>query len=62
LEDYAGNFGIRLLTEGFIMYKTTQKLDEKDLFPSFIFFDIWMFFYYLFFATSIFKKPAKKWK
>ena len=55
-------FGIRLLTEGFIMYKTTQKLDEKDLFPSFIFFDIWMFFYYLFFATSIFKKPAKKWK
>lgn len=55
-------FGIRILTEGIIIYKATQKLDEKDLFPWFVAFDIWMFFYYLFFATSIFKKPAKKWK
>lgn len=55
-------FGIRLLVQGFIIFKTTQKLDEKDLFPWFVFFDVWMFFYYLFFATSVFKKPAKKWK
>ncbi|HSN09307.1 MAG TPA: glycosyltransferase [Hanamia sp.] len=55
-------FGIRFVVQAFIIFKTTQKLDEKDLFPWFLFFDVWMFFYYLFFATSIFKKPAKKWK
>ena len=55
-------FGIRFLIQAFVIFKTTYKLDEKDLFPLFVFFDIWMFFYYLFFATSIFKKPAKKWK
>lgn len=55
-------FGIRFLVQAFIIFKTTRKLDEKDLFPWFVFFDVWMFFYYLFFATSIFKKPAKKWK
>lgn len=55
-------FSVRLLVQAIIIFKTTQKLDEKDLFPWFLFFDVWMFFYYLFFATSIFKKPAKKWK
>src|SRR5665213_2540085 len=53
-------FGIRFLIQAFVIFKTTRKLDEKDLFPWFVFFDVWMFFYYLFFATSIFKKPAKK--
>jgi hypothetical protein len=48
--------------QAFVIFKTTNKLDEKDLFPWFVFFDVWMFFYYLFFATSVFKKPAKKWK
>ncbi len=57
-----GVFGVRFLVQAVIIFKTTQKLDEKDLFPWFLFFDVWMFFYYLFFATSIFKKPAKKWK
>ncbi|MEO8821853.1 MAG: glycosyltransferase [Ginsengibacter sp.] len=55
-------FGLRFLIQAFIIFKTTRQLDEKDLFPWFVFFDVWMFFYYLFFATSIFKKPAKKWK
>lgn len=55
-------FVVRFLVQAFIIFKTTRKLDEKDLFPWFVFFDVWMFFYYLFFATSIFKKPAKKWK
>jgi glycosyltransferase involved in cell wall biosynthesis len=57
-----GVFCIRFLVQAVIIFKTTLKLDEKDLFPWFLFFDVWMFFYYLFFATSIFKKPAKKWK
>jgi glycosyltransferase involved in cell wall biosynthesis len=55
-------FAIRFVVQAFIIFKTTKKLGEKDLFPWFIFFDVWMFFYYTMFATSIFKKPAKKWK
>jgi glycosyltransferase involved in cell wall biosynthesis len=55
-------FGVRFIVQAFVIFKTSKKLDEKDLFPWFVFFDVWMFFYYLFFATSIFKKPAKKWK
>jgi glycosyltransferase involved in cell wall biosynthesis len=55
-------FAIRFIVQAFVIFKTTNKLDEKDLFPWFIFFDVWMFFYYLFFATAVFKKPAKKWK
>lgn len=55
-------FAIRFIVQAFVIFKTTDKLNEKDLFPWFVFFDVWMFFYYLFFASSIFKKPAKKWK
>ena len=43
-------------------FKTTRKLDEKDLFPWFLFFDVWMFFYYLFFDAALFKKPRAQWK
>jgi hypothetical protein len=55
-------FAFRFIIQAFIIFKTTKKLDEKDLFPWFVFFDVWMFFYYLFFSVSLFKKPAKKWK
>lgn len=55
-------FAIRFICQAFIFYRTTDQLDEKDLFPWFVFFDAAMFFYYLFFASSVFKKPAKKWK
>lgn len=55
-------FLIRLVVQAFVIKKTTEKLDEKDLFPWFLLFDIAMFFYYLIFAGSLFKKPAKKWK
>ena len=55
-------FGLRLIVQGIVMYKTMNKLNEKDLFPFFLFFDIWMFFYYLIFAKSLIRKPAKNWK
>ncbi|MEO6820802.1 MAG: glycosyltransferase [Ginsengibacter sp.] len=57
-----GIFGLRLILQGIVMYKTMTKLNEKDLFPFYVFFDIWMFFYYLLFAKSLLKKPAKNWK
>ena len=55
-------FGIRLIVQAVVLYKTTRKLDEKDLFPWFVFFDVWMFFYYLIFASALFKKPKQNWK
>jgi len=57
-----GVFGIRLVVQAIVIFKTTEKLDEKDLFPWFVFFDVWMFFYYLIFASALFKKPRKSWK
>lgn len=55
-------FGARLLIQAFILFKVSRKLDEKDLFPLFLFFDVWMFFYYFIFSISLFKKPAATWK
>ncbi len=55
-------FGIRFLLQAFILYPCMKKLNEKDMYPWFLFIDIWMFFYYLIFAVSIFKKPGKLWK
>jgi hypothetical protein len=55
-------FLIRLVVQAFVIKKTTEKLDEQDLFPWFLLFDIAMFFYYLIFAGSLLKKPAKRWK
>jgi glycosyltransferase involved in cell wall biosynthesis len=55
-------FAIRFIVQAYVIFKTTKQLDEKDLFRWFVFFDVWMFFYYLIFSTSVFKKPAKKWK
>jgi glycosyltransferase involved in cell wall biosynthesis len=55
-------FGIRFIIQAIILYKTTNKLDERDLFPWFLVFDIWMFFYYMRFSSALFKKPNKTWK
>jgi glycosyltransferase involved in cell wall biosynthesis len=57
-----GIFGLRFITQVIVMFKTTRKLNEKDLFPLFVLFDVWMFFYYLYFASALFKKPQKHWK
>ncbi len=55
-------FGIRLLLQLSILYPVTKKLDEKDLYPLLLFFDIWMFFYYLVFSLALIKKPGNQWK
>lgn len=55
-------FGVRFLLQAIIFYFITKKLDEKDLFPSFLFFDVWMFFYYLIFSVALLKKPRVQWK
>ncbi|MBS1747188.1 MAG: glycosyltransferase [Bacteroidetes bacterium] len=56
-----GIFALRLLVQTIIWYKCMKKLNEGDLFSMFLFFDIWMFLYNLFFFPSLFKKPSRKW-
>ena len=55
-------FGFRFIIQFLIYAKTLIKLNEKDLIPLIPLFDIWMFVYYLIFATSLFKKPSQSWK
>jgi hypothetical protein len=38
-----------------------KKLNELDLWPWFIFLDMWMFFYYLLFFPALWRRPAKNW-
>ena len=40
---------------------TMKKLNEADLWPWFLFFDIWMFFFYIFTLPAIWKAPRKNW-
>lgn len=52
---------IRLLIQGLIYFRAMKKLNEKDLWPWFMLFDIGMFFYYLIFAPATWKKPRHRW-
>ncbi|NCW87718.1 MAG: glycosyltransferase [Chitinophagia bacterium] len=52
---------IKLIPQAVILYKSMAKLDEKDLWPWFIFLDMWMFFYYLIFFPALWRRPAKSW-
>ena len=54
-------YGVRLLIQALVYYKAMKKLNEADLFPYFILFDIGLFFYYIFFLPAIWKKPHKTW-
>lgn len=53
--------GVRIIVQGIIWKMTMKKLNEEDLFAAFIFWDIWMFFYYIIFAPALWKKPKKTW-
>ena len=55
-------FGIRFLVQAIVLYPCMKKLNEQAMYPWFLFIDIWMFFYYLIFAASIFRKPKRAWK
>ena len=56
-----GILGIKLLLQGFIYFKVMKKMNESDLWPLFILLDIWMFFYYIIFAPTLWKKAGKAW-
>lgn len=60
--EYAlGVFLVRFILQAIIFYRTMDKLKEKDLFAWFLVFDVGMFFYYLYFARSLFKKNPSRW-
>jgi glycosyltransferase involved in cell wall biosynthesis len=54
-------FGVRLLLQASILRGAMKKLNELDLWPWFILFDIWSIFYYLFTLPSVWKAPQKNW-
>ncbi|RFM28442.1 glycosyltransferase [Deminuibacter soli] len=54
-------FSVRMIIQAIIWYKAMKKLNEGDLWPLFLFFDIWMFIYYFLFVPSLWKKPKKSW-
>ena len=54
-------FGIRFLVQAIVFYQGMKKLNEKDLWPWFLFFDIWTFFYFIFTLPAVWKAPRKNW-
>lgn len=54
-------FGTRFLIQGLIYFFAMKKLNEPDLWPIYLLLDIWMFFYYIIFAKSIWQKPQRSW-
>ncbi|HQS23868.1 MAG: glycosyl transferase family 2 [Sphingobacteriia bacterium 24-36-13] len=56
-----GVFALRFIVQAIVLYKGMNKLNERDLYPWFLFLDIWMFFYYLFTVPAIWKAPRKNW-
>lgn len=54
-------FGVRFLLQAFVFWKSMKKMGEKDLWPWFVFLDMWMFFYYIIFAPALWKRPRHEW-
>jgi glycosyltransferase involved in cell wall biosynthesis len=54
-------FGLRLILQGIVLFKSMKKMGEGDLWPWFIFLDMWMFFYYLIFAPALWRTPRRSW-
>ena len=54
-------FGLRAIIQGFILYKSMRKLNEGDLWPFYILFDLWMFIYYVLFVPVLWNQPKKTW-
>jgi len=56
-----GIFASRFMIQAIVFYWAMKKLGEKDLYPFFWLWDLWMFFYYIFFMSAIWKKPKPHW-
>lgn len=56
-----GVYTLRMLIQALVFFKAMKKLGESDLFSFFWLWDVWMFLYYLIFASSLWKKPKNQW-
>lgn len=56
-----GIYVVRLVIQGIIYYKGMKRLKEQDLFAWWWLLDIWMFFYYMIFGPTLWKKERKTW-
>lgn len=54
-------FGARLILQSIVLFKSMKKMGETDLWPWFIFLDMWMFFYYIIFAPALWRRPRRSW-
>jgi hypothetical protein len=54
-------FAVRIIAQAIIWKGAMKRLREEDLFPLFLFWDLWLFFYYIIFAPALWKKPKKTW-
>ncbi|MES2332308.1 MAG: glycosyltransferase [Bacteroidota bacterium] len=54
-------FAVRLIVQAIVYFNGMKKLNEADLWPWFLFLDIWMFFYFIFTLPAIWKAPRKNW-
>jgi len=52
---------LRLAVQAIIWNKAMKRFKENDLFSLFLFWDVWMFLYYIIFAPALWKKPKKSW-
>jgi hypothetical protein len=57
-----GFFSVRMIIQSVVYYKSMKKLNEKDLFAWYLFFDIAQFLFYIIFSTAILKRPKAVWK
>lgn len=56
-----GIYAFRMIIQGIIWNKSMKKLNESDLFPMFVLFDLWLFIYNIIFFPALFRKPQKRW-
>lgn len=54
-------FSIRFFVQAIVYYFSLKKLNEKDLWPFFFVYDLWLFFYYIILAPSLWEKPRPEW-
>lgn len=52
---------VRMICIAAVWKKAMKQLNEHDLFPWFLFWDIWLFVYYLIFTPALWRKPKKTW-
>lgn len=54
-------FGVRLIVQAIVYFKTMKNLNEADLWPWFLLLDIWMPLYFILTIPAIWKSPKRSW-